>query len=192
MVISSSPASSVPSPDSAAATASLMASEVTVAPVTASTSVLCASTIACGICSIAGSLIPAVSLCSSTSTSEILPSSTVTATFTAPPMPFAEPSYTPFAGIASAIAYSGVAIASAMVSNTLIPFLFMSFPPYILAFGKFMRTAQLLKKRVPLQSICFITIYRLFVCFAAAYRENFSKRFPISALYSILFEKKFT
>ena len=61
MVISSGLSSSGASPLSAASTAALMASDVTVAPATPSTSVLCASTMAAGICSIAGSLMPGVS-----------------------------------------------------------------------------------------------------------------------------------
>ena len=61
MVISS-PAFSLPvSPESAASTAPLMALEVTVALATPSTSVDCASTMAAGSFSSAGSLMPGVS-----------------------------------------------------------------------------------------------------------------------------------
>ena len=78
---------SAPASVSACSAAARMALLVTVAPVTVSTARLWAATIAAGIFSIAGSQIPAVSACSTTSTAVIAPPSTVTATFTAPPMP---------------------------------------------------------------------------------------------------------
>src|SRR5699024_1752329 len=83
-----SPAESLSSePLSAVLTASIMASEVTVAPDTVSTSVELFSTIAAGTSSMAGSDKPSVSSCSVTSTFVITPSSTVTSTVNGPLWP---------------------------------------------------------------------------------------------------------
>ena len=60
-----------------------------VAPVTASTARVCPSTMAAGMRSSAGSLMPAVSLWDSTSTAWMASSVTVTATVTGPPLPLA-------------------------------------------------------------------------------------------------------
>ena len=73
-------------------TASMMPLEVKVAPETMSTSADCASTIAAGIFSIAGSEMPAVSECSKTFTSVILPPLTVTETLIWPFRPAPVPS----------------------------------------------------------------------------------------------------
>ena len=74
----------------ALATASLMASEVMVAPEMLSTSVELASLMAAGIFSMAGSEMPAVSAWPVTSTAVMAFSSTVTSTVSLPPMPFSE------------------------------------------------------------------------------------------------------
>ena len=76
-------------------TASIMAFELTVAPVTVSTLVLLDSFITKPIVSIALSPKPFVSECSTTLTSLIFPSTTVTSTFTSPLFPFAFPTYVP-------------------------------------------------------------------------------------------------
>ena len=80
-----------PSPVMAFFTASIIPLEVKVAPATASTSQLWASTIAWGMVSRAGSLMPAVSDWEVTSTAVILPPSTVTDTSIFPIMPLPLP-----------------------------------------------------------------------------------------------------
>ena len=68
-----------------------MASLVTVAPETVSTARLWFSTIAAGMFSMAPSLIPAVSECSTTFTESMALAEKVTSTFTSPFLPAAVP-----------------------------------------------------------------------------------------------------
>ena len=82
--------------------------------------------IACGICANAGSEMPALSLWETTSIAVILPSSTVTASFTSPPMPLPTPSKV------SAIAPMLIISIAATRSNPRIFFILRSpfvFPP---------------------------------------------------------------
>ena len=151
-----------------------MASDVTVAPAAASTSVELASTIAAGMLFSAGSLIPTVSFWLRTVTSVMTPPETVTKTLTSPPIPCATPSYVPSAVCASAMPAMLSSIASAKTTERSLRIIFILY--FLLrVFSLTLRSAYLIGNLLSISRIFHSDVKYTTFGKSVAFPSSFSK-----------------